>query len=899
MIKLTINPEKESKVHTFEKDSIVIGSTKSENSDLDLEGETLTVDHLKIIKENGKFVIYNTANDPFVTINDSPFGKRRLKNADRILIGSTSVLFEGTIEKDTSQQSTTDLEEIVERKISPQQPSSSASTKAPSSPLVPKNFEISVPNFTPFVNLGKDTKETIDLPPSPTDSNEEHEEIFLFDEGNEKKEEERSNQATNEEKNHELEHECEEEIDIDALVREVENLDLPSTEPESPQPEEHSNTNSQLENSNTANHDPEPSSTQKNNKAKSPADFFNDLLNEPENDEANEDDSDLENYDEEVSENSQSNKWKVWVAACLLFITTIGVISSGVYNRLDEKSYRNEIIAARAVSDVALALTYAQLNHIKPQQQNWSDPHFLRNNIHSVLSHSHDPMANVDNSGRLNDGKYLLRIYTNTDSSRFLVIAQPEPSLAQWLAPQKAIVIDSKSMVIHRINDLKPLNRLLVNQNSLSGENGREIFESITNEEIIALNELADSKNQNGFAPPKQLEFMNLAAENYVYNAPRYSQIGEKLMEQAIDIASRPSTSAETKKLQDEINSISKLKDPVLYTSKGMKVALKAQEALTRLRPNENFLVAYINFDEDGNVNGTHLILDVEPKGKAEAHALANLSGEFNQEVGSYQPLIVAAKAPEYLTPVDSENTNSSKSFQLAIDKNSPLYVQINKLALARSEVLSPIGNKIITLIQENNRDANTHFDEQLTNLISQYKQTSSEMNEATVKALKNLYDEHDYLSMSEFSQYVTSAGLDGLSKSYFSKVADEEVTEALTEEQFQEILTSIENSNNFRELDAITNASAHLLRLDNIPDSVKLISFQNDLRTKVLEKLNEILFSPENEFPASEKTEENRALLSKVLFQSWVIDPEEQEFYLNEYDKLMGFAEFIPFKND
>lgn len=584
---------------------------------------------------------------------------------------------------------------------------------------------------------------------------------------------------------------------------------------------------------------------------------------------------------------SPLSKWKAWSLITVLLIATAGFILNGAYSRVVEMSLKNEIDAAREVSDVALALTYAQLNHIQPQQQNWTDPHFLQNNIHSVLTDRHEPFASIRNSGHILDGKYLLRIYYNRDMTRFVVIAQPEASLTQWLATTQAIVVDSRDMKLHKIKDLRPLNRLLVNVNSLSGETGKDIKEIIAEREVIPLKALADKENQNGFAPPKQLELMKINAENYIYNAPRYSQIGEVFLQTAIDLVNRPVSNSEYKKLADEAKHISKLPSAVLYTSKGMKVAIKAQKALQTLLPQESYLIGYLQFDENGKMLNSHLIFDLDAPKRHSNRKFTELRNDTKETIGGYHPLLLAANASEYLSQSNSYGNQEPKKFHPLVDMENPLYQELNTIARDRQDDLQEVGSKIIELIHNNNSGEIENFSPELHALITQYETKSEKLNKNAAFMIKKLYREHDFMPMSEFKEYVKAAGLTSITTSYIQLPSKVDPANNFSQEEFFFILDKITNSRSLKELHQIVTQSSRRLRLENIHDTSRLITYQNGFRTKVLDYINKMLLSPTYTVPPYELSDENRRRLSEILISSWISDPEEQNYYLSEFDLL------------
>ena len=93
MIRLTVNAQSQPEIHLFNKPVIIIGSSPGE-ADLVLLNEELTPTHLKITEIDGCFILVNLANDPFISLNGHPFGKKLLNSGDVILVRDTEILFE-------------------------------------------------------------------------------------------------------------------------------------------------------------------------------------------------------------------------------------------------------------------------------------------------------------------------------------------------------------------------------------------------------------------------------------------------------------------------------------------------------------------------------------------------------------------------------------------------------------------------------------------------------------------------------------------------------------------------------------------------------------------------------------------------------------------------------------
>src|SRR4051812_45828987 len=94
MIRLTLNAKSEPETHVFNKSLILIGSASLPEVDISLPQLDLQPLHLKIVEQNGFFVLINITNDPFISLNGHPLSKKLLNTGDVILIHDKEILFE-------------------------------------------------------------------------------------------------------------------------------------------------------------------------------------------------------------------------------------------------------------------------------------------------------------------------------------------------------------------------------------------------------------------------------------------------------------------------------------------------------------------------------------------------------------------------------------------------------------------------------------------------------------------------------------------------------------------------------------------------------------------------------------------------------------------------------------
>lgn len=853
MIKLTLNPNSQAITRIFQKDSVIVGSN-SLRADLVLSDEILEEAHVRIDFAGDRYTIYNIANDPFVTLNGLPFGKKWLKNHDLIQIGSTSILFEEYSQEsennnlaDTRQK----LPDILDRNINPS-----------STPITFSEVKIS-PYATPSSKH----------PPASDDKNIDphfHEELkrsnelSLFDYTKVFKEDEIVD------------------YDVESLMRRVEQLEqedfqeemnltgsqvydadqmLSDTAPAEINPD-YKDINLLAEEFSTLRiHEPieESSEPITSSEKLSLKDYYlKDFEDENENWEPNK-------KGEREAPSLSPTKWKL-LFKVFLALLTIGIIGASLlYLWVSDQTGEEEIKASRGVADVSMALTYAQIKHIKPQNQNWSDPEFVKNNLTAVLASIYSSFACFDSHGQFDDCPYILRIYTNSDLSKFLVIAQPAPSVFQWIIPKAAIVVDSNAMEMRKIIDLRSLNRLLVNANTLDGVNALEISQLVRQGELIKLAQLEDKKNNGGFSPPKSLAYFHPGSENYIYNAPRYYQLGQTFLKRGLFLNEKTSNPHEIELFQQEMSVLSRFPDMILYYSEGLQGALKAQKALAALIPKEKFIVAYLQFNTLGRVLNSPLLID------GGANEIASLLQKDPHEM--VQELAKDSKSigEEIEAPIAEQ------------DKNHPAYLELLDLKIRRQQALTSVSEQITHLLNVHNEEVQPSFNVLFDALIEQYLMINEEQGENIAQKLPEIYHTYSDIPLSQLMGYVSETGMAAVFQESLKEFQSVSL-DKFTEKEFEHYLAKVEASTSWLDLYGTVNEISDQLKLENIPDPDQLISYQNLARSKVFQKLTEFLLMPEINAKTAFDSD-GRENLTNILRTTWIYDLDANDFYLNEFD--------------
>ncbi|MGA8164122.1 MAG: FHA domain-containing protein [Waddliaceae bacterium] len=774
MITLILHPGPQAKSLKFDKTTIIIGNDTGGQADVVVPGESIQKAHIKIVKENDGFVAINVSNDPFTSLNGSPFGKRALKTDDLLEIGSTVIQIKG-LEKE-------------------------------------ENFTLKEEN------------------------------LFTRDEL--------------------------ESVDIDALMREVEQLESETIYQKDrvQRQEDKRETQKTLDPPQPEEKAREHGERKDVEKALTP-DYLDDFDNEHPH---------WNHESEEAKVQFENRVYTIHWIKLLIALFSLAILAAAIFSvlyfRASGKNSEEENKIAAGISDIAMAITHARLNHITPNNRNWADSDFILNNLSIVLPPDLSTQAHIDNEGRFSRHPYILRVYTSTDMSRFLVIAQPSPNLLQWLLNKATIVIDSATMELRKISDIKNLNRLLSNPNPLEGKNGVEISRVIKGGKRMQPASLGGKKNQWGFSPPKALGFIRPGAQYYIYNAPRYYPLGESLLKKALLLNQNPENIDEIPALQAEIKEISQFRDIVLYTSQDLQRVIDAQKVLTIFSPDSDFLIAYVKLNPKGYIASSHLLMNA---------AREMMTSELEQMSSND----VFFKKRTSLLNYNQFETSKKISLETA----HPLYLKLQALAAGRTRALTPIATKIAERLNQENQMMTPDFAATVDQLLNEYKTQESELSSKIKQEAIKLHQEYSEVPFEKFMEFLQVAKLSSVVDNMLGKQHSQAAVHRLTEEDIEAQFEKITRAQTMEQLDNTVQESTKMLSLGSLPDPNHLIKHQERIHDTVLQKLSHFLLSPTSIYAKKRPEEKEGAALKRIVKNAWITDPDEKEFFLTEFEYLRG----------
>lgn len=561
------------------------------------------------------------------------------------------------------------------------------------------------------------------------------------------------------------------------------------------------------------------------------------------------------------STNEPSHLYLAW-KLILLFIFSLfaiaGMIGTIIYFTASDKAEAQETKAAQAVADIAIALKYAQINNLKPSNQNWSDVIFLKSNLRAILPASFSYANEMDAQGKFNLFPYNLRIYTSSDLSHFLLIAQPAPSVFQWLIPKSVILVDSAAMELRIVKDLRDLNRLLANTNPMDGVNGKAISNLVKEGSLIPLSILAKEAKLPELALPENAFSYLKEADNYIYNAPRYFNLGQKLIQNATLLSTTKGSSQDVASFKKQVDLLSKMNSLILYSSQGELGAKTAKQGFDTFSGNSKISFGFIEFNQNGKIK-TALLLNSEA-------------------------------TPPVATKMEKrEDFRNIALSDHSVDANHPIYIQLKALLSARETELTPLANSLKETIDKEMRLPTSQFHTEFQDLFHQYLMINAKHKGEIKEKLATLYQEYEDVPIDQFILFANESGCGMLLQQNNPTfvLADENC-----ELNFETLLANIELTKSLIELDNFIHIASSWLTFDYIKEPEKLIKYQNRLRNQVLQQIEKMLFSNKKHLNVDQLSNDEIDALKHLLSYERIIKPEERDYFLEEFNLLLRHEE-------
>lgn len=526
-----------------------------------------------------------------------------------------------------------------------------------------------------------------------------------------------------------------------------------------------------------------------------------------------------------------------------IIFAAAGISGAMLYHNSNKNAAEEELHAARGLADVSMALTYAQLHDIKPHNKNWADHEFLKSNLNAVLTDPHRLASLIDIQNYFNKISYNLRIYTSSDLTRFLIIAQPISHWSYWIVSKNTLLVDSVSMEIRKVGDLRALNRLLAIADPLEKDDLGEISRLVKEEDPIPLMRLSEDSKAHDFTVPASLTKVNPGAENLIYNAPRYYRMGHSLIETTKKLLNshegKPEDVAFVKK---ETKALANLPNLILYVPHNQEVAEQIQQGLSVFCPEHSSIAfGWLSTDKKGDI--------------VHCHALdSDKQTQIVFDASSLHP--------------DKKTDSLDEDLDII---NHPLYAKLTALKTSREQALGPVMEAIDTCLKKQIENPSNDFHDEYQELSKAFVQGDLNQTNEMKDALHNLYQEHDDLTYPHFMAIVKKVG--------FESIFQRTESFASRQKKFAYPIQKIAETNNLIELESWLEESRKRIASDRVPDPIALIA----MRRALMDTLERLLLSSGHHVDKISLTTTEKTALEQILNQAWIVEPEERDYFVAE----------------
>lgn len=865
MIKFILDPEGSNETQLFDQDSVSIGAKKQNippgTIDWVVEGDVFDDFLISVQKEENNFIVVNKSSSSNPLLNGSPFDSSPLYPGDHISVGATVIEFHGENigGEEEEEEENFDIESELEKIAD-----------------LFDDEEIDEDDDSPSLDL---SEEDIEGFLEEVDSLEIFEEEESEDSSSEEKKSEAENpaeiasKALKESTDHGIALE-EEEIDEKLASLIDQNTSNESLEGSL----DHINLNEGEEETDAlAKQGLEEESGEWKSITQRVAEY-----EEEEESEAGFLDDDIYAREEDLYEKNRSPFYKFMVAATILILVS-GACTLGTIVVLRKGNTKKEIIAARGVCDISVALLHARAKGSLPYNNDPMDSDFLEENLISVLTPQYRLISPIHaENTTLQEESYRLHVIARTDLSKFVVLALPQPGLRQTLSPLPCIITHSEEMTPARSFRGEEWEQLIASTRYIE-ELTEEKLESLSRGmEPIRLSALDDDKGTQGFTLPPEIGHFLKEATTKIYNAPRYFSLTEPITNLLVPASSGNLTAREETIFSKSFYHLTSLPFLILYTTKAD--VDEAKEALGSGRLSRSPLVGQVFVNA-----GSELITDVAITLDEDTEKISQYIQE--QEIlRESLPSFKTSSAKEYSTPIQK---------RILIDHDHPLVITLSDEASRRQEALTEVSQQIESLLEEHSRREVPSFEEKQKRLVKKYISISHDYQTKITTILERIYMDHvgenKAYDRETFLAAVKAADLESLIPANIDLSSEDpeelgSLLELRNEEEccFESLIGAIKDSASLAQLNELVKECAKTIQDKRQSNPEFAIAKHESLRSETLKKVGELLLSPKETVVSQTFHEQNRSILNEVFDNADISDLEERQYYLNEFDLLM-----------
>jgi len=298
--------------------------------------------------------------------------------------------------------------------------------------------------------------------------------------------------------------------------------------------------------------------------------------------------------------------------------------------------------------------------------------------------------------------------------------------------------------------------------------------------------------------------------------------------------------------LQHSIAFFSHFPSLILYSANGKPSAERAEKALATFAPNLPFTMSYLEIHPTGKILKSLLLPKIE-------------------QISLPEDDVIALQDEKKVHDQDNSVEKHPLSFQLTALENK----RKSSLKAGKDPLIQLMNDHVTTKIID---------EAALQQALSEYIKIAKAVDAESEQTILALLKEHHDLSHQEFIAYLGNEKLQALMPTTESQVVDEVILSQIKK---------IELTRSLSDLYEQTKALFDILTFDNVGSNEKLINYQAIVKEATQQKLEQFLLSPDSLQMNQEERLAEKELLEYILRFSWINDPNEKEYFLNEWDYL------------
>lgn len=577
--------------------------------------------------------------------------------------------------------------------------------------------------------------------------------------------------------------------------------------------------------------------------------------------------------DPEVLARQQAKKKEKirFLSTLLLSIVFIAVINVGLYKHFSEKYSVEESDVSRILSEMAMVIKSSQNTDNDILKSGPIAIDTIQDNLKYIETSSYQLLSEFSNLKDFTSPGYEIFVKFSNQFDRFVLVAQPNSSLMASILSKPALFVDGQNMELFSfsknlvaLDALKLRDQILTDEQVISLEDLKKKSEQVP---LLQLNKTIEY----GFAAPIDLEIVADKAGYKIYNAPRFFLFTNQVVSKLAALGRGEIYKRDIEELDEKLKVLANFDQLVLYASQGAPMALNAYKGLKKYFPQYKFYIGYLEINAtNGRVRSARLVPQND---------LMQAEASITKD-DSIVPVDLGLKEG-----IKRENFFYKELSSLIQSKEAKLQKITDEINALASRFVSSTefkSNESYKELEENYSVSNRQADVEISTKIQELYDSSPELNDQKI-----LFRVIDQLHIN----YLVPTAIKKTDSGMVNQISDQ-----LSAEKVTELLADFHQISDWELLKKTCDTIYQILNSGNINASDEFY-FRKNFKEQLLTKLESLILTPIQEGSAHDIQKIDKSSIQNLLHMADVDSQEEQNFYLEEFDKLYEYLQTLPSK--